>query len=307
MRKFDESRNPDPRGTMNFGYSDWMDSPVINHYERMTEEVLTLAMNPSRGDQGRVSMIEKSMDEICRCFTPDSIEEIRERLRAENSAFGRDCLEKMDKNSPTAQALTLSLLRRAERQSYGHTLRDEMKVFLNRMRDEEFQDTGLNRLYHQNRPDKFKSFNPGDLDKYYEDPEGWEEIRIKTEPGSAMPIKDYNKVYKPPMVMYLNQTNTSQKVVRDSYKQDLKNCMIDHGIDFRDGSSNYSTINAALDAQQNFYRDQEYIRKQVHKFAADRQMVHNYYTKIEGEINKLNNPSVFHKFMNEAIDRHFEN
>ena len=68
---------------------------------------------------------------ISRCFYPSSVEEIKERLRAENHPFADKCLEAMNRNSELSMRLALSMLRKAINMDYKSCLEMEIAVASN--------------------------------------------------------------------------------------------------------------------------------------------------------------------------------
>ena len=70
---------------------------------------------------------------IHRCFYPDSVEEIMENLKKENTPFTRQCLEAMGKNSMLSMKLALKMLRKALNTDYKGAMEMEINVGLNKI------------------------------------------------------------------------------------------------------------------------------------------------------------------------------
>ena len=80
---------------------------------------------------------------IDRCFYHNTVEEIMEALKKENSAFARECYEAMSRNSMQSMQLALAMLRRAINLDYKGCLQMELNVAFNRLQDSDF-DLGVN-------------------------------------------------------------------------------------------------------------------------------------------------------------------
>jgi hypothetical protein len=75
----------------------------------------------------------KEQDTINRCFYPNTIEEIMENLRKEDSAFAKLCLEKMNNNSMLSMKIALKMLRDAKNKDYRGALEMEYNIALNKI------------------------------------------------------------------------------------------------------------------------------------------------------------------------------
>lgn len=76
---------------------------------------------------------------IDRCFWSNSVEEIIEALKRENSPFAKEILQKMECNSMLSMKLALKMVRKAKNMAYGEILTMEMNVALNKVKDSDFE------------------------------------------------------------------------------------------------------------------------------------------------------------------------
>lgn len=88
------------------------------------------------------SKFKKHLQAINRCFYSNSIEEIMENLKRENTPFSKLCLENMERNSMLSMKLALKMLRDAQNLDYRGCLLNEINVSLNKVQDGEF-DLGV--------------------------------------------------------------------------------------------------------------------------------------------------------------------
>jgi len=110
----------------------------LNHYAHVADFIKSLL--PTEAADLNGSMLRKYEKDINRCFWPDSIEEIKENLRKENTKFAQYCLDKLEKNDNVSLNLTLSLLRQATKLSYSECLHLEMKGMINLLKNEHQTD-----------------------------------------------------------------------------------------------------------------------------------------------------------------------
>lgn len=89
--------------------------------------------------------IYRNMQTINRCFYPNTIEEIMENLRLENTPFSLQCLEKMQTNSMLSMKIALKMLRESKSLDFKGCLLNEINVSLNKIQDSEF-DLGISEV-----------------------------------------------------------------------------------------------------------------------------------------------------------------
>lgn len=141
LRKFHQTHNDDNKGTINTS----LEYEHINHYLAYMMKTWPFFPNDCYGSTKR----HQNFMEVNWCFRGSSVEEIKENLWALGTNFAKECLQEMNKNSPTSMALALRLVWEAKVSSYSECVKRELKVGLNWVRDKEFWD-GVNlRLWHK--------------------------------------------------------------------------------------------------------------------------------------------------------------
>lgn len=75
----------------------------------------------------------KHIDTINRCFYFNTIEEIMDALKKEDTLFTKLCLDKMKQNSLLSMKIALKMMRDAKNKDYKSALETEFNVALNKI------------------------------------------------------------------------------------------------------------------------------------------------------------------------------
>jgi len=89
------------------------------------ESILNQFSSKYLGKKGE-SVIQDNFEAINRCFSADTMEEILERLSAENTTFAKNTCEVLLRNSPTCLKVTLEAWKRSK----DMTIEDDLKMEL---------------------------------------------------------------------------------------------------------------------------------------------------------------------------------
>jgi len=96
------------RDQMEGGYLEYQEVVYQNYYKYILDYLKTYTDQEfSHNEQ----TVHKHIQEINRCFFSNSIEEIMDNLRRENTAFAQACLDQMTKNSMLSMKLALKMVR----------------------------------------------------------------------------------------------------------------------------------------------------------------------------------------------------
>lgn len=77
--------------------------------------------------------VAKNLDVINRCFYPNTVEEIMELLKLEDSDFAKQCLKRMENNSMLSMKLALKMVRDARNKDIKGAMETEITVALNKI------------------------------------------------------------------------------------------------------------------------------------------------------------------------------
>jgi hypothetical protein len=140
-----------------------------------------------------------------------------DRLAKESHPFARKCLLAMQRNSPQAMQLALSMLRKAEDKCYKECLKMELNVAFNRIKDEDF-DIGVNSILINNAgkslkdkpiPEWFPAFKTErEIESYFEQNQHAKGINIDVVENALLPTKDWYKTYTDQVRLWINESST---------------------------------------------------------------------------------------------------
>ncbi|KAL4497195.1 hypothetical protein ABPG72_019515 [Tetrahymena utriculariae] len=269
------------------------------HYEQCVMFDLGLE-NIEMQTSGTVTSL--SLFTIARCFSANSIEEIIERLREEDTHFSRACIKSLESKSPLALKLTFKLLREGINSSWKECFEREFRVACRRLLDNEvmrciqseiveeargFKDWDYKVLSQISKDQVESYFRPLVEEKRFE---GVSEYHGDLKDNCLYPTKDFYRDYPDTVRYYLNQDNLRDVYQRNSQIYDVGEFLQSYNI-----NSKSPAINIA-DLREKFYLMEKLNRKKTEKL--------NRLSSLSGSEFSIKN---FYEVRKAAIDSLFSN
>ncbi|EGR29154.1 hypothetical protein IMG5_162090 [Ichthyophthirius multifiliis] len=216
---------------------------LINHLHHYEQNILfeVIIQNLQLSPSGVISSIP--LPTIGRCFGANTIEEIFERLKQENSPFTEKIIKILKQKSPLALKITLKLLREAQNSTWKECLEREYRVACRRIQDQELAESFKYYLFENHEESfqgwqvkNFKDITNDQVERYFipfdEDQQTKKisEYKPDLKPFSMYPVKDYYKKYPDTVRYYLNQDNLRDTYIRQGQMWDVHKFLQGIGI-----------------------------------------------------------------------------
>ena len=138
----------------------------------------------------------KQVDTINRCFYPNTVEEIIDNLKREESPFAKLCLQRMATNSLLSMKLALKLVRDARSLDYKGAMLNELNVALNKIEDKDF-DKGISEVLM--KPQKIGALDPGfskqvseeQVKSYFQEHKQLKQVNLRVVEKALLPTRFY--------------------------------------------------------------------------------------------------------------------
>jgi hypothetical protein len=222
------------------------------------------------------SFLSKYETVINRCFYSNTLEEIIENLKKENSQFSKYCLKKFEENDTTALNVTLALLRKAQKSSYSECCHLEMKAMLNLLKNE-------------HNVTEATPMTVDLIEEYFKTPIEYKNVDLIAKHHAPLPTRHYYEKYADHMRLLMNEHNSTMLGIRNGYKREVQNELREQGIDIRDHGLTTQIIRTSLwnkEFSELTKRHQEKIQGYLLK---DDKMSENYYSEVAEHIETLSN------------------
>lgn len=244
----------------------------LNHYKHFTN-LYESSIEFEEGDISN-SFLKQHEREINRCFFANSIEEIKENLKKENSRFSKYCLKKFEENDTVALNMTLNLLRKAEKSSYSECCHLEMKVMINLLKNE-------------HNVDKNTPMTSELIEDFFKTPEEYKYVDLEVKEHAPLPTKKYYKKYADHMRLLMNEHTSYSDALRRGYDREAQSELRELGIDLRDSGLTPQAIRTSLWNKEQVERIQEHKEKVQGYFLNDEKVSEAYYADVAGYIEQL--------------------
>ena len=208
-----------------------------NNYAFATEQIKAALM----GLQIRSPFsYERELGTIRRCFYPNDINEIIERLKMEQTEFATQCVNIIESSSPLAMKLTLKILRESLKKNFVETSILELSAALNRVCDKEFPNALQAKLSSSNQQniywkyDSFKAISDDQIQSYLKPPKWLTPKSLHTVENAFLPNKEFYGFFPDCMRMWLNNESVINQGTRRNFQNDMEEAFKSFGIDQRD-------------------------------------------------------------------------
>jgi len=300
-----------------YGNIDAAQKADIDFYDRTMRITNKLAESMQKTDElvsgafSEESTWNEHMGAINRCFYPDSIEEIKELLKKENTDFSRECLKVMNQSSPISLALTLRLLREARSKDYSEAMAAELGVAVNRVCDSEFPLAVKNRMPPGNNQSndfwKYKgNISEAQIDEYFHLP-GWvSERTIGLLENSFYPTRAFYKMFPDAFRHWLHGDIPISPSQRIHSRESLIAYIQEIGLDVRDSSISADSMRKDLMRQYKQARVGSEWYNRFAEIASNEELQKLYFGSRGNLINKFcENDETYYAEMNKRIEKIF--
>lgn len=244
----------------------------LNHYDHYTSYFLTKI--PFEEPDLTGSIVRRYEKDINRCFYADSIDQIIENLKRENTKFAKYCLQRLEENDRTALNVTLGLLRRAVKSSYSECCHLEYKALLNLLKNE-------------HNVDNKTPMTPELIEEYFKTPAEYKNVDIRVKDHAPLPTRKYYKKYADHMRLLMNEHNSYSPSIRDGYKREVQSELREVGIDIRDSGLTTQIIRTSLWNKEYDENVKNYEKQLESYFVNDDKVSERFYVGIAEQIGKL--------------------
>lgn len=190
----------------------------LNHYKHVADYVKSIL--PTEESDLTGSILRRYERDINRCFYANTMEEIVENLKKENTKFSRYCLQRFEENDQVALNVTLALLRKAERMSYSECCHAELKA-------------NLNLLKNENNVDANTPMTKELLESYFETPKEYQYVDLTVKDHAPLPTRKYYDKYADHMRLLMNEHSSMDMAIREGYDREVQSELREVGIDIR--------------------------------------------------------------------------
>lgn len=244
----------------------------LNHYAHIMDYIKPKL--PFEGGDLTDSILRRYENDINRCFYPDSIEEIIENLKKENTNFSKYCLQKLQENDRTALNVTLALLRKAIKGSYSDCCHLEYKALLNVLKNE-------------HKVDAKTPFTKELIEEYFKTPEEYKHVKLEVKDQAPLPTRKYYQKYADHMRLLMNEHNSFNAGIREGYDREVQSELREVGIDIRDSGLTAQTIRTSLWNKEQVQRSHQYTQQLESYFVNDDKFTERYYADVAKLIENL--------------------
>ena len=190
----------------------------INHYKHAADFMKEFL--PFEAAYIHESFLKKYENDINRTFHSNTLEEIKENLKNENTKFSQFILDILSKNDPVAMDVTLSLLRKATKWSLSEWMHLELKAALNLLKNE-------NEVTAQTPITKEL------IEGYFNTPAEYKHVNLEIKDHAPLPTRDYYDKYADHMRLLMNEHSSEKMAIRTGYDREVQSELREVGIDIR--------------------------------------------------------------------------
>lgn len=204
--------------------------------------------------------LESVQNAIYRCFSCNSLQEIKERLQLEKEIgckeWAEKTLDQLNSNSPLALELTLSLLRQAADLQWHQCLELEYNISANLSRHKDFTEGASKLLSRIKGQPEWSVKHPVSQDLVAEmNSQQKEGLELDAKDFELLPMKNYYEKYPDSVRYWMNEISPVNPTKRASYMFDVQIFMNKHDIDVRDHAVQIPEVRKA------FYQQEDLARK----------------------------------------------
>jgi enoyl-CoA hydratase/carnithine racemase len=176
--------------------------------------------------------------DINRLFRFNTVKEIYEALKEENSYFSEMCLEYLDNKSPLALEVTLRMLRNARKMNYTEIMKQEINVAKNMIiKNKDFDLAMQSRIskYSTDENDRnnvkfgktLSQVTEEDVDAIFEDSKILSKIKLDVKDNSLLPHNRYFEKYPDCFRLWFNENPRAHGDIRANFDYEIKHFMIE--------------------------------------------------------------------------------
>jgi len=171
--------------------------------------------------------------DINRLFRFNTVKEIYEALKEENTYFSEMCLEFLDKKSPLSLEVTLRLLRNARKMNYTEIIKQEINVAKNMiMKNKDFDSFMKNKIAHSKKENiKFSKnlsqITTDDVDEMFQDSKILSNVKLDVKDNSLLPHNRYYDKYPDCFRLWFNENPRAHGNIRENFDYEIKHFMIE--------------------------------------------------------------------------------
>ena len=214
MLREDASKHKNDEGE---GYLEWgeggrnPDGFMYTNFFKDQMGYLKSQLGHSTEEDGVVATQHAAM--IGRCFYSDSIEEIKDNLRREDSKFAQECLKAMERNSELSMKVALKMLRKAKNMDYTSAMEMEVDVAMNMVRQENF-DLGVSQVlmkpkakgekFHRN-PGFEKDIKDREIDRFFEPTPESKRVSVGSVKYALLPTRHTYERFSDHLRLWINE------------------------------------------------------------------------------------------------------
>jgi enoyl-CoA hydratase/carnithine racemase len=169
--------------------------------------------------------------DINRLFRFNTVNEILEALKLENSTFADWCVNQIEYKSPLALEVTLRMLRNAMTLNYYEILKQEINVAKNMiLNNKDFDLFMENKLSYSKKrvkyPGSLSSIKKEDVDKMFNDANILNKIKLDVKENAMLPLRLINKEYPDCFSLWINENQRVNSVIRSFFDYEVKHFLI---------------------------------------------------------------------------------
>lgn len=177
-------------------------------------------------------------NEINRCFRFNTVKEIINCLKEENTPFAEICLEMINKKSPISLEVTLKMLRSAKSLGYSEVIKQEINVVKNIVMNSPDFDLAMEHKINKKKDLKFSKsvfdYSESDINEYFKEADV-KNIKLDLKSHTLLPQRQYLLKYPDCFRMWLNETPRANSQIRKLFEYEIYHYLFQYlGIDMRD-------------------------------------------------------------------------
>lgn len=283
---------------------------TFNNYASATEQIKAGVMGTSFRSP---FSYERELGIIRRCFYPNDINEIMERLKMEQNEFATQCLNIMEASSPIAMKLTLKIMRESLKKDYVQTAMLELSAALNRVCDKEFPialQAKLSRSDHQKsywKYDNLKAISEDHILSYLKRPEWLTPKSLHTVENAFLPNREFYYFLPDCMRLWLNNESFVNSGTRASFQGDMKDALKASGFDQRDSGITSKSLREELRKEHEIERITSENERRARDILEDPKLLEKYTRDRQELIDEFcGNEKEYSEKMEKLIEAIFE-
>lgn len=257
------------------------------------------------------------LKDIDRLFRFDSVKEILDALKNENSVFAEWCISQIESKSALASEVAIKMLRNARTMNYYEIIKQEINVANNIvMKNPDFD------LYMENKMNRSRQgsnnitifsrsvneITQKEVEEIFKDSKILNRINLDLKPNSLLPHNRYLNDHPDCFRLWINETPRANYHMRKHFDYEIKNYLIHKfGIDVRDTNLTIDEVRNVLGKiETNKFTSLKDISK-VGSLVSNVKFLEEYFSKRQDVIEKYKyNKDYLREIMDKKLNKIFE-